>query len=135
MPFLLGVLAFENLASLVIHLIFRRTGRHLFLVDNDGKPPLLKRMIEDLDDCYFMYDTIHHVDLSVLLLINLVVNIILFLHCRSALSAFKRRATYSNVAYDSILTTSLQCFLTVVDLHLTAIPKHSLFPLELYAGR
>lgn len=55
-PFLFGVPAFENLASLVIHLIFRRTGRHLFLVDNDGKPPLLKRLIEDSDDGFFMYE-------------------------------------------------------------------------------
>lgn len=48
--------AFEKLASCVIHLIFRRTGRHLFLTDADeGKPPLLKRMIEDYEDCYFMY--------------------------------------------------------------------------------
>lgn len=55
-PFLFGVTAFEKLASCVIHLIFRRTGRHLFLTDDDeGKPPLLKRMVEDYDDCYFMY--------------------------------------------------------------------------------
>ncbi|CAM8888262.1 unnamed protein product [Rhodiola kirilowii] len=74
-PFLFGVSAFEQLASCVIHLIFRRTGRHLFLVDNDGKPPLLKRMIEDSDGFYFM----------------------------SALRAFKRRVTYSNVAYDHIV--------------------------------
>uniref|UniRef100_A0A7N0VBH3 DUF676 domain-containing protein n=1 Tax=Kalanchoe fedtschenkoi TaxID=63787 RepID=A0A7N0VBH3_KALFE len=74
-PFLFGMSALEQLASCVIHLIFRRTGRHLFLVDNDGKPPLLKRMIEDSDDCYFM----------------------------SALKAFKRRVTYSNVAYDHIV--------------------------------
>lgn len=55
-PFLFGVTAFEKVASCVIHLIFRRTGRHLFLTDDDeGKPPLLKRMIEDYDECYFMY--------------------------------------------------------------------------------
>lgn len=55
-PFLFGVTAFEKLASVVIHWIFRRTGRHLFLTDDDeGKPPLLKRMIEDYDGYYFMY--------------------------------------------------------------------------------
>jgi hypothetical protein len=55
-PFLFGVPAFEKAATLVIHWIFRRTGQHLFLVDNDErKPPLLKRMIEDNGDCYFMY--------------------------------------------------------------------------------
>ncbi|KAF5461830.1 hypothetical protein F2P56_017894 [Juglans regia] len=47
-PFLFGVPAFEKVASSVIHLIFRRTGQHLFLTDADeGKPPLLKCMIED----------------------------------------------------------------------------------------
>lgn len=57
-PFLFGVPAFEKAANCVIHLIFRRTGRHLFLNDDDeGKPPLLKRMIEDYGDCYFMYVT------------------------------------------------------------------------------
>ena len=55
-PFLFGVPAFEKVASCVIHLIFRRTGRHLFLTDADeGNPPLLKRMLEDHDNCYFMY--------------------------------------------------------------------------------
>ncbi|CAA0817616.1 alpha/beta-Hydrolases superfamily protein, partial [Striga hermonthica] len=44
-PFLFGVTAIEKVAGHVIHWIFRRTGRHLFLTDNDeGKPPLLKRM-------------------------------------------------------------------------------------------
>ncbi|XP_078162692.1 alpha/beta-Hydrolases superfamily protein [Carex rostrata] len=75
-PFLFGLTAVEKLACHVIHLIFRRTGRHLFLVDSDdGKPPLLQRMIEDCDDLYFM----------------------------SALRAFKRRVAYSNVAYDHIV--------------------------------
>ncbi|KAK6131818.1 hypothetical protein DH2020_034436 [Rehmannia glutinosa] len=50
-PFLFGVTAFERAASCVIHLIFRRTGRHLFLTDDDeGKPPLLRRMWEDSVD-------------------------------------------------------------------------------------
>ncbi|KAG4997056.1 hypothetical protein JHK85_028495 [Glycine max] len=75
-PFLLGVPAFEKVASCVIHFIFRRTGRHLFLTDDDeGKPPLLKRMVQDYGDLYFM----------------------------SALRAFKRRFAYSNVDYDHIV--------------------------------
>ncbi|KAI3735115.1 hypothetical protein L6452_14603 [Arctium lappa] len=75
-PFLFGVSALEKAAVLVIHWIFRRTGRHLFLTDNDeGKPPLLKRMLEDDGDCYFM----------------------------SALRSFHRRVTYSNVGYDHIV--------------------------------
>ncbi|KAG8652788.1 lipid droplet phospholipase 1 isoform X1 [Manihot esculenta] len=75
-PFLFGVTAFEKAAGLVIHWIFKRTGRHLFLTDADeGKPPLLKRMIEDYADCFFM----------------------------SALRTFKRRVVYSNVGYDHIV--------------------------------
>ncbi|KAF2311682.1 hypothetical protein GH714_025904 [Hevea brasiliensis] len=75
-PFLFGVTAFEKAAGLVIHWIFKRTGRHLFLTDDDeGKPPLLKRMIEDYCDCFFM----------------------------CALRAFKRRVVYSNVGYDHIV--------------------------------
>lgn len=55
-PFLFGVTAFEKAAGRVIHWIFRRTGRHLFLTDDDeGKPPLLKRMVEDHEECEFMY--------------------------------------------------------------------------------
>lgn len=75
-PFLFGVPAIEKFASLVIHLIFRRTGKHLFLVDcDDGKPPLLKRMVEDNHEYCFM----------------------------SALGTFRRRAAYSNVEYDHIV--------------------------------
>ncbi|XP_011022360.1 PREDICTED: putative lipase YOR059C [Populus euphratica] len=75
-PFLFGVTAFEKAANLLIHWIFKRTGRHLFLNDDDeGKPPLLKRMIEDYGDCFFM----------------------------SALRIFKRRVAYSNVCYDHIV--------------------------------
>ncbi|KAA8539762.1 hypothetical protein F0562_026454 [Nyssa sinensis] len=75
-PFLFGVTAFEKTASRVIHWIFRRTGQHLFLTDDDdGMPPLLRRMLEDHGECYFM----------------------------SALSSFKRRVAYSNVGYDHIV--------------------------------
>lgn len=55
-PFLFGVPAFEKAAGLFIHWIFRRTGRHLFLTDDvEGKPPLLKRLVEDDGDYNFMY--------------------------------------------------------------------------------
>ncbi|CAL9080042.1 unnamed protein product [Musa textilis] len=75
-PFLFGVTAIEKLASCVIHWIFRRTGKHLFLTDDDkGMPPLLQRMVDDCDDLHFM----------------------------SALQAFKRRVAYSNVDYDHIV--------------------------------
>ncbi|XP_072987401.1 putative lipase ROG1 [Typha latifolia] len=75
-PFLFGVTAIEKFASHIIHLIFRRTGRHLFLTDNDdGKPPLLQRMVDDLGDLCFI----------------------------SALRAFKRRVTYSNAVHDHIV--------------------------------
>ncbi|KAI5394681.1 hypothetical protein KIW84_061349 [Lathyrus oleraceus] len=84
-PFLFGVTAFEKLASGIIHWIFRRTGRHLFLTDDDeGKPPLLKRLVEDYDECYFM----------------------------SALRSFKRRVIYSNVGYDRIL--HMYIFLVII---------------------
>lgn len=76
-PFLFGVNSLEKVAGRVIHWIFRRTGRHLFLTDDEieGKPPLLKQMIEDNSEYCFI----------------------------SALRAFKRRATYSNVGYDRIV--------------------------------
>ncbi|KAK1578071.1 hypothetical protein Q3G72_027279 [Acer saccharum] len=75
-PFLFGVPVFEKAAGFVIHLIFRRTGRHLFLTDNDeGKPPLIQRLAEDYGENYFM----------------------------SALNTFKRRVLYSNVGYDHIV--------------------------------
>ncbi|ONK59129.1 uncharacterized protein A4U43_C08F3290 [Asparagus officinalis] len=75
-PFLFGFTAIEKVAASVIHWIFRRTGRHLFLTDNDeGKPPLLQRMVDDHGDLYFM----------------------------SALRAFKRRVAYANVGYDHIV--------------------------------
>lgn len=55
-PFLFGFPALEKLAAIVIHLIFRRTGRHLFLTDCDeGTLPLLLRMLGDFNDLFFMY--------------------------------------------------------------------------------
>lgn len=55
-PFLFGFTAIEKVAPRVVHWIFRRTGKHLFLCDNDeGEPPLLLRMVDDYRDLYFMY--------------------------------------------------------------------------------
>uniref|UniRef100_A0A0E0QE84 DUF676 domain-containing protein n=1 Tax=Oryza rufipogon TaxID=4529 RepID=A0A0E0QE84_ORYRU len=54
-PLLFGSIAMENFASRVVHWIFRRTGKHLFLTDDDeGEPPLLQRMAEDYGDLYFI---------------------------------------------------------------------------------
>ncbi|OVA06996.1 protein of unknown function DUF676 [Macleaya cordata] len=75
-PFLFGVTVLEKVAPLIIHWIFRRTGRHLFLTDNEnGETPLLRRMLDDYGDLYFM----------------------------SALRVFRRRVTYSNTGYDHIV--------------------------------
>ncbi|XP_047264420.1 lipid droplet phospholipase 1 isoform X3 [Capsicum annuum] len=74
-PFLFGVTAFEKAAGLCVHWIFKRTGRHLFLNEDEGKPPLLRRMVEDDVELRFM----------------------------SALGSFKRRVAYSNVGYDHIV--------------------------------
>lgn len=75
-PFLFGVTAIEKFACCIIHFIFRRTGKHLFLTDNDdGKPPLLQLMVDDCEDLRFI----------------------------SALQAFQRRVAYSNVGYDHIV--------------------------------
>lgn len=55
-PLLLGFVRMENLASRVIHWLFGRAGRHLFLTDSEeGKPPLLLRMISDSGNLHFMY--------------------------------------------------------------------------------
>ncbi|KAK3403714.1 putative lipase ROG1 [Eucalyptus grandis] len=75
-PFLFGLTAIEKVATLVIHWIFRRTGCHLFLTDEDeGKPPLLRRMVDDFSDYPFM----------------------------SALGTFRRRVLYSNAGCDHIV--------------------------------
>lgn len=69
-------LQWKKVACRVIHWIFRRTGKHLFLSDDDeGEPPLLQRMVEDYGDLYFI----------------------------SALQAFKRRVAYANADCDRIL--------------------------------
>lgn len=75
-PFLFGSITMEKVACHVIHWIFRRTGKHLFLTDDDeGEPPLLQRMVEDYGDLYFI----------------------------SALRVFKRRVAYANADCDHIV--------------------------------
>ncbi|KAG5533670.1 hypothetical protein RHGRI_027751 [Rhododendron griersonianum] len=75
-PLFFGVTVLEKAAVRFSHLIFKKTGQHLFLADDiGGKPPLLKRMVEDCDEFYFM----------------------------SGLRSFKRRVAYSNVGYDHMV--------------------------------
>jgi hypothetical protein len=75
-PILCGLPFLERTASQTAHLAAGRTGKHLFLVDNDdGNAPLLIRMATDSDDLKFI----------------------------SALNAFKRRVAYANVNFDCIL--------------------------------
>uniref|UniRef100_A0A453PUJ0 DUF676 domain-containing protein n=1 Tax=Aegilops tauschii subsp. strangulata TaxID=200361 RepID=A0A453PUJ0_AEGTS len=74
LPFLFGVPLLEQTAAETAHLIVGRTGKHLFLSDrDDGKPPLLVRMVEDCDDGKFM----------------------------SALRSFKRRVAYANLELEA----------------------------------
>ncbi|XP_019417721.1 PREDICTED: uncharacterized protein LOC109328622 [Lupinus angustifolius] len=76
LPFLCGLPFLERSASQTAHLVAGRSGKHLFLMDNDdGKPPLLLRMVDDSDDLKFM----------------------------SALRAFKRRVAYANANYDHMV--------------------------------
>eukprot|EP00252_Welwitschia_mirabilis_P015956 TRINITY_DN3537_c0_g1_i3.p1 TRINITY_DN3537_c0_g1~~TRINITY_DN3537_c0_g1_i3.p1 ORF type:complete len:356 (-),score=78.96 TRINITY_DN3537_c0_g1_i3:479-1546(-) len=75
-PILCGLPILEKIASLYVHLVIGRTGSHLFLTDvDDGKPPLLLRMVKDYEGLYFM----------------------------SGLQAFEYRIAYANVAYDYIV--------------------------------
>ncbi|KAL8136973.1 hypothetical protein V2J09_002974 [Rumex salicifolius] len=76
LPFLCGFLFLEKQASQTAHLVAGRSGKHLFLTDNDdGKPPLLLRMVTDSYNLKFI----------------------------SALRSFKRRVAYANTDYDRIL--------------------------------
>lgn len=76
LPFLCGLPFLERSVSQTAHLFVGRTGRHLFLTDNDnGKPPLLLRMAGNHDELKF----------------------------RSALGSFKRRVAYANTNFDSMV--------------------------------
>ncbi|KAL8126432.1 hypothetical protein AgCh_013644 [Apium graveolens] len=74
-PLFCGILAIEKAATNISWLL-GRTGKHLFLTDtDDGKPPLLLRMVDDCEELKFI----------------------------SALQSFKRRVTYANARFDRIL--------------------------------
>ncbi|XP_066332693.1 putative lipase C4A8.10 isoform X1 [Miscanthus floridulus] len=96
LPFLFGVPLLERTAAGTAHFIVGRTGKHLFLTDmDDGKPPLLLRMVKDCDDGKFM----------------------------SALRSFKHRVAYANVTYDHIVgwrTSSIRRQQELPKLKLTA---------------
>ncbi|KAG6511743.1 hypothetical protein ZIOFF_029820 [Zingiber officinale] len=80
LPFLCGLPFLEQRASETAHFIVGRTGKHLFLTDkDDGKLPLLVRMVGDCDDIKF----------------------------RSALRCFKRRVAYANANFDRILLVTI----------------------------
>ncbi|TQD74145.1 hypothetical protein C1H46_040319 [Malus baccata] len=73
LPFLCGLPFLERRASQTAHFIAGRSGKHLFLTDDDdGRPPLLVRMVNDCDDLKFI----------------------------SALRAFKCLVAYANANYD-----------------------------------
>lgn len=76
LPLLCGLPLLEKGASQTAHWIVGRSGKHLFLTDKDnGKPPLLIRMVNDSDDLKFM----------------------------SGLRSFKRRVAYANANYDHVV--------------------------------
>ncbi|KAL6191618.1 hypothetical protein ACLB2K_038008 [Fragaria x ananassa] len=76
LPFLCGLPFLERRASQAAHFIVGRSGKHLFLTDkDDGRPPLLLRMVNDSDDLKFI----------------------------SALRAFKRRVAYANANFDHMV--------------------------------
>ncbi|KAK1385272.1 DUF676 domain-containing protein [Heracleum sosnowskyi] len=83
MPMFCGILAIEKAATNISWLL-GRTGKHLFLTDkDDGKPPLLLRMVDDCEELKFI----------------------------SALRSFKRRVAYANARFDHIVgwsTSSLR---------------------------
>ncbi|KAI3811396.1 hypothetical protein L1987_21117 [Smallanthus sonchifolius] len=76
LPLLCGVPFLEKSASQTAHWIAGRSGKHLFLTDNDdGELPLLIRMVNDSKDIKFI----------------------------SALGSFKRRVAYANANYDHMV--------------------------------
>ncbi|KAL9249333.1 hypothetical protein AKJ16_DCAP00819 [Drosera capensis] len=83
LPFLCGLPFLERQASQTAHLVAWRSGKDLFLTDNDhGRPPLLMRMVADTDGLKFMSDSL----------------------CISyALRSFKCCVAYANANYDDIV--------------------------------
>ncbi|GAB2293715.1 hypothetical protein Dimus_027928 [Dionaea muscipula] len=82
-PLFCGFHTLEKIARQTSGLL-GRTGKHIFLIDNDdGKPPLLLRMANDYEDLPFI----------------------------SALKSFRRRVLYANVHFDNLVgwsTSSLR---------------------------
>ncbi|KAK4753906.1 hypothetical protein SAY87_002010 [Trapa incisa] len=99
LPLLGGLPFLENKAPQTAHLIAGRSGKHLFLTDSDeGRPPLLLRMVNDSDDLKFM----------------------------SALRAFKRRVAYANVNFDQVVgwgTSSIRRQNELPKSHLLGVDK------------
>ncbi|THG22458.1 hypothetical protein TEA_023029 [Camellia sinensis var. sinensis] len=59
LPFLCGLPFLERRAPQTAHWVAGRSGKHLFLTDNDDrKPPLLLRMVNDSDDLKFITSSI-----------------------------------------------------------------------------
>lgn len=55
LPFLCGLPFLERGASQAAHFIVGRSGKHLFLTDDDdGRRPLLVRMVQDSEDLKFL---------------------------------------------------------------------------------
>ncbi|RZC73786.1 hypothetical protein C5167_049263 [Papaver somniferum] len=76
LPFLFGLPFLEKRVSQAAHWIVGKTGKHLFLTDNDDDGlPLLLQMVNDCDDLQFI----------------------------SALRSFKRRVAYANANYDHMV--------------------------------
>ncbi|KAI3513943.1 hypothetical protein L1887_12186 [Cichorium endivia] len=76
LPLLCGVPFLERSASQTAHWIAGRSGKHLFLTDNDdGELPLLLQMVNDTKEIKFI----------------------------SALGSFKRRVAYANANYDHMV--------------------------------
>ncbi|PON97982.1 Alpha/Beta hydrolase fold containing protein [Trema orientale] len=75
LPFLCGLPFLEKSAPQTAHLIVGRSGKHLFLTDDEEGKPLLLRMVNDTDDLKFI----------------------------SALRVFKRRVAYANANYDHMV--------------------------------
>ncbi|KAD4179929.1 hypothetical protein R6Q59_023307 [Mikania micrantha] len=76
LPFLCGLPFLERKAPQTAHWIVGRSGKHLFLTDNDNEGrPLLLQMVNDTENIKFM----------------------------SALGSFKRRVAYANANYDQVV--------------------------------
>ncbi|KAF5813228.1 putative alpha/Beta hydrolase [Helianthus annuus] len=76
LPFLCGLPFLERRAPQTAHWIVGRSGKHLFLTDNDnGGRPLLLQMVNDTENIKFM----------------------------SALGSFKRRVAYANANFDQVV--------------------------------